>query len=202
MTPSISTTSPTPSTRNGLTHVDETGAAHMVDVSHKSPTTRQATACAVIRMMRETLILLEKNSLSKGDAIAAARIAGIMAAKETSRLIPLCHPLQLTSVTVNLDIDLEHNVVRIEANVRCIGPTGVEMEALTAASVAALTLYDMAKGVDRTMVIDALRVVQKDGGISGQLYHDPRPEEPRVVSGAARRLSLSDQEYSDEPVTK
>lgn len=166
--------------RAGLTHVDEAGAAHMVDIAQKTATSRLATACAVVRMKPETLKLLQMNALAKGDALAVARIAGIMAAKETPRLIPLCHPIQLTAVEVNLGIDIEHHAVRIEATVQCVGATGVEMEALTAVSVAALTLYDMAKGVDRTMVIDAIRVVHKVGGTSGAQYHDPRPDEPRL----------------------
>jgi len=157
-----------------LTHLDETGAAHMVDVSMKPSTKRTATAEAVLTTRAEVVQRLMAGELPKGEALAVARVAGIMGAKRTSELVPLCHPLPLSSVSVELQpsiespgADGERGVVRIRATTATTGPTGVEMEALTAASVAALTLYDMIKGLDRGAVISGLRVVQKAGGASG-----------------------------------
>ena len=148
-----------------LTHVREDGSAHMVDVSAKEETSRAATARAVLRTTPEVLRLLLDGGLPKGDALAVARIAGIMAAKQTSTLIPLCHPLPLTKVTV--DFEPGEDSVAIDATVKTRAVTGVEMEALTAASVAALALYDMIKAVDRHAVIAETRVLAKSGGKSG-----------------------------------
>jgi cyclic pyranopterin phosphate synthase len=150
-----------------LTHIDATGAARMVDVSDKPATVRDATAACHVTMQAETLALVTAGTAKKGDVLATARIAGIMAAKRTSDLIPLCHPLAIAAVTVELTPDDELPGIRITATVRTTGPTGVEMEALTAASVAALTIYDMLKAADRAMRIEALRVIAKSGGKSG-----------------------------------
>ncbi|ABC32520.1 molybdenum cofactor biosynthesis protein C [Hahella chejuensis KCTC 2396] len=150
-----------------LTHLDDKGAAHMVDVSDKETTTRVARAEALIRMQPETLAMITEGRHKKGDVFAVARIAGIQAAKKTSDLIPLCHSLNLTSVKVNLEADANASVVRIEAICKLDAKTGVEMEALTAASVAALTLYDMCKAVDKGMVIESVRLLEKQGGRSG-----------------------------------
>ncbi len=155
----------------GLTHLDAAGHATMVDVGAKPATIRSATARARVAMRPETLTMIVEGTAAKGDVFTVARIAGIMAAKRTSDLIPLCHPLSLSSVRVDLTPDGEAGVA-IEAVVRTTGPTGVEMEALTAASVAALTLYDMCKAVDRGMRIDAVRVVAKSGGTSGDFTQD------------------------------
>jgi cyclic pyranopterin monophosphate synthase len=150
---------------NGLTHIDETGAARMVDVSGKAQTTREATAKGRVVMQPATRALIAEGKAAKGDVLAAARLAGIMAAKRTAELIPLCHPLPLSGATV--DLVLGDDFVEISACVRTTGQTGVEMEALTAVSVAALTIYDMVKAVDRGMRIEAVRVVHKSGGKSG-----------------------------------
>jgi len=148
-----------------LTHLDSAGHARMVDVSEKPETARQATAKASITMRPETLALIAAGTAPKGDVLAAARIAGIMAAKQTSSLIPLCHPLPISAVEIVLT-PIETGI-EITATIRTTGRTGAEMEALTAASVAALTIYDMVKAVDRGMTISDLRVVQKSGGKSG-----------------------------------
>jgi cyclic pyranopterin phosphate synthase len=159
----------TPSlTHPNLTHIDETGAARMVDVGAKPATVREARAACRIIMQPGTLTLILAGTAKKGDVLATARIAGIMAAKRTADLIPLCHPLALSAVTIDLMPDPALPGVQIAAMVRTTGPTGVEMEALTAASVAALTLYDMVKAVDRAMRIDDLRVTHKSGGKSGE----------------------------------
>jgi cyclic pyranopterin phosphate synthase len=150
-----------------LTHLDADGRAHMVDVAGKAITARAATAAARVVMRPETLRLILSGEAPKGDVFAAARIAGIMAAKRTADLIPLCHPLPISSVSVTLTPEPDGASVAIETVVRTTGQTGVEMEALTAASVAALTLYDMCKAVDRFMRIEALCVVRKSGGRSG-----------------------------------
>jgi len=154
----------------GLTHVDPEGAARMVDVSAKAVTTRTAVAAARVEMKPETAEAIANVALKKGDAITVARLAGVMAAKKTSDLIPLCHPLPLTHVDV--DILVEDAAVAITTTARCSGKTGVEMEALTAASVAALTIYDMAKAIDRGMRITGVELVAKTGGKSGD-YHRP-----------------------------
>ena len=153
---------------SGLTHFDAAGAARMVDVSEKPATAREAVARASVAMAPETLALFAGGTAKKGDVAGVARLAGIMAAKRTADLIPLCHPLALARVSVDLVADPERSRVMIEARVKTTGPTGVEMEALTAVSVAALTVYDMLKAVDRSMVIGEIRVVLKDGGASGR----------------------------------
>ncbi len=150
-----------------LTHVDAEGHARMVDVSAKAVTTREARAEAYIRMLPETLAMIVEGKHKKGDVFAVARIAGIQAAKRCSDIIPLCHPLMLSSVKVELMPDQQRSQVRIETVCRLSGQTGVEMEALTAASAAALTLYDMCKAVDKGMVIDGVRLLEKKGGKSG-----------------------------------
>ena len=147
-----------------LTHLDEAGRARMVDVSDKPSTLREAVARGRVVMRPQTLALIEAAGLPKGDVLATARIAGIMAAKQTAMLIPLCHPLSLSSVVVDVRPGSGGDCIEIEARVRTTGPTGVEMEALTAVSVAGLTLYDMCKAADRGMRIEAVRVVAKSGG--------------------------------------
>lgn len=150
-----------------LTHIDETGAARMVDVGDKSVSERVAVARAVVAMKAETLELLERGGHKKGDVMAVARIAGIQAAKKCSDLIPLCHPLMLTSVDVSFETDTLNSRVIVLARCKVSGQTGVEMEALTAASVAALTIYDMCKAVDRGMEIRSVGLLEKQGGKSG-----------------------------------
>lgn len=151
-----------------LTHFDEAGAAHMVDVSEKSVTARRAVARGWVRMAPETLALVQAGTAAKGDVLGVARLAGIMAAKRTADLIPLCHPLALTKVSVDLSPEAVTGRVLIEAEVRTSGQTGVEMEALTAVSVAALTVYDMLKAADKAMVIGEIRLALKEGGKSGR----------------------------------
>ncbi|WP_407492939.1 cyclic pyranopterin monophosphate synthase MoaC [Pseudooceanicola sp. MF1-13] len=151
-----------------LTHFDAAGQAHMVDVSDKADTDRIAVAVCHIKMLPETLALIESGTAKKGDVLGIARLAGIMGAKKTSDLIPLCHPLPITKVTVDLTPDADLPGVQIEATVKTTGKTGVEMEALTAASTAALTVYDMCKAVDRGMQVGGLQVALKDGGKSGR----------------------------------
>jgi cyclic pyranopterin phosphate synthase len=152
---------------SGLTHFDAQGNAVMVDVSAKATSERTATAKGRVVMAPETLAAITGGAIKKGDALAVAQLAGIMAAKRTSELIPLCHPLPLTSVTVALTPNAAEHAVEIEATVKTAGQTGVEMEALTAVSVAALTLYDMVKAIDRGMHIEAVRLTHKAGGKSG-----------------------------------
>ena len=151
----------------GLTHFDADGGAHMVDVSDKDVTERVATAGARVVMQPATLAAIMVGEIGKGDVLGVARLAGIMAAKRTPDLIPLCHPLSLTSVKVELSCDEASNTVNIEATCKLKGRTGVEMEALTAASVAALTVYDMCKAIDKGMQIQDLRLLYKAGGKSG-----------------------------------
>ncbi len=150
-----------------FTHIDANGKAHMVDVGGKASTERVARAQARVFMSAETLAMIDEGSHKKGDVLSVARIAGIQAAKQCSHLIPLCHPLMLTSVTVDLALDAEFGCVTIEATCRLSGQTGVEMEALTAASVSALTVYDMCKAVDNEMVINDVTLLEKSGGRSG-----------------------------------
>jgi len=157
-----------------LSHIDEHGAARMVDVSGKAVTHRRAFAEAAIHMKAETLAMILDGRVAKGDALAVARVAGIMAAKRTSDLIPLCHPLALTHAAVEFEPIVDG--VRIQAVVETSGTTGVEMEALTAAGVAALTLYDMCKAVDRGMSIDGLRLLEKEGGKSGTWLREREPQ--------------------------
>jgi cyclic pyranopterin monophosphate synthase len=149
-----------------LTHFDEHGASRMVDTSDKPETLRQARASGLVRMASATAALIRDRGLAKGDVLEVARLAGIMAAKRTGDLIPLCHPLPLTAVTVDFTFPGD-DLLRIEAVVRVYGRTGVEMEALTAVSVAALTVYDMCKAVDRTMTVERVRLEEKSGGRSG-----------------------------------
>lgn len=150
-----------------LTHLDQTGAASMVDVGDKPETARTAQAEGLVIMAAETLELIREGRSKKGDVVAVARVAGIMAAKKTSELIPLCHPLALDSVSVEVEIEPALPGLRVSATAKLTGKTGVEMEALTAVSVACLTIYDMAKAVDRSMTITGVRVVEKSGGRSG-----------------------------------
>ncbi len=150
-----------------LTHLDAQGNAQMVDVTEKSNTTREATAYAEVHMLPETLSLIASGGHKKGDVLAVARVAGIMAAKKTSDLIPMCHPLMLTKVNVDLELDAANNLIAITATCKLSGQTGVEMEALTAASTAALTIYDMCKAVDKGMQVQNLKLLEKLGGKSG-----------------------------------
>jgi cyclic pyranopterin phosphate synthase len=155
-----------------LTHVDESGQARMVDVGGKDETARFAIARGEIVMKPETLALIRAGSIKKGDVLTVAQVAGIMAAKKTSELIPLCHPLPLTKVDVDLTLDESLPGVRITATAKTVGKTGVEMEALTAVSVAALTVYDMAKAAEKTMKIQNIRLVEKHGGRSGDVVNE------------------------------
>ena len=150
-----------------LSHLNERGEAHMVDVSDKSVTSRTAIAEGFVTMRPETLALVETGSAKKGDVLATARIAGIMAAKKTHELIPLCHPLAITKVTVDFSASHQPPGLHVRAEVRVSGQTGVEMEALTAVSVACLTIYDMLKAADKAMTFEGIRLVEKTGGRSG-----------------------------------
>lgn len=150
-----------------LTHLDAMGNAAMVDVGDKAVTRRIATAGATVRMLPETLAMIDGGTAKKGDVLAAARIAGIMAAKRTHELIPLCHPLLISKASLSFERDTHQSAVHVTATVIVDGKTGVEMEALTACSVACLTIYDMCKAVDRGMVIEGLRLMEKSGGKSG-----------------------------------
>ncbi len=157
------------STETQLTHVDRSGKAQMVDVGDKPDTQREAIARGRVVMQPETLALIRDNAFDKGDVLGVARIAGIMGAKNTSQLIPLCHPLPINKVAVEFDLDSDASAVNITATARATGKTGVEMEALTAVSIAALTIYDMCKAVDRAMRIEAVRLARKTGGKSGDI---------------------------------
>ena len=164
-----------PENSDRLTHLDDAGRAHIVDVSEKAVTAREATARACVRMQATTLEAIVGGDTSKGDVLAVARIAGIQAAKKCSELIPLCHPLPLSSVKIDLVPDEYLPGVQIEATCKVTGQTGVEMEALTAASIAALTLYDMCKAMDRGMTIENTQLTHKLGGVSGEWqreHHD------------------------------
>ena len=152
---------------SGLTHFDDSGNAHMVDVSAKGETRRIARAGATVTMQPETMALIRSGGVAKGDVLSVARLAGIMGAKRTPDLIPLCHPLNLSSVALELTADPERNAIDIVATVKVAGRTGVEMEALTAVAVAGLTVYDMCKAVDRGMCITDIRLLHKSGGKSG-----------------------------------
>ena len=166
---------PSPSsTGERLTHIAEDGSAAMVDVGGKDDTVREATAEGFVRMKPETLALIRAGDMKKGDVLGAARIAGIMAAKQASSLIPLCHPLALTKVAVDIEVAESLPGLRVTALCRLTGKTGVEMEALTAVSVACLTIYDMAKAVDRGMEISGIRVLAKSGGKSGDWQAETR----------------------------
>ena len=155
-----------------LSHIDETGQAHMVDVGEKLDTQRVAVAKGEVHMRPETLALIQAGAVKKGDVLTVAQLAGIMAAKRTADLVPLCHPLPLTQVEVDLSLDHKLPGVQITATARTVGKTGVEMEALTAVSVAALTVYDMAKAVEKTMRIQNIRLVEKHGGRSGDVVNE------------------------------
>lgn len=159
---------------SGLTHIGASGEAHMVDVSTKNDTVRVAVAEGFVKMKPDTLSTIRDGNAKKGDVIGTARIAGIMAAKQTANLIPLCHPLMLSKVTVDITEDAQLPGLRVEATVKLTGKTGVEMEALTAVSVTCLTIYDMAKAVDKTMEIGGIRVMEKSGGKSGDFRHPER----------------------------
>jgi cyclic pyranopterin phosphate synthase len=152
-----------------LSHLDESGRARMVDVTGKDDTLREAVAKGSVRMKPETLALIQSGGVPKGDVLAVAQVAGVMAAKRVPDLIPMCHPLLLTASDVRLEPDEKESAVQITATVRTTGKTGVEMEALTAVSVAALTIYDMCKAVDRGMRIEGVRLVRKSGGKSGEV---------------------------------
>ncbi|MEM7719075.1 MAG: cyclic pyranopterin monophosphate synthase MoaC [Pseudomonadota bacterium] len=158
---------------SGLTHFDKDGQAHMVDVSDKSITDRIAVAEGFVRMTAETLALISEGRAKKGDVLSVAQLAGIMGAKKTSDLIPLCHPLPISKVAVTLTLDQDLPGLRVEATVKTTGQTGVEMEALTAVTTACLTVYDMVKAVEKSMQIEGIRLVLKDGGKSGR-YEAPR----------------------------
>jgi cyclic pyranopterin phosphate synthase len=164
------------SARSGspLTHFDAQGQAHMVDVSAKAETHRVARATGVIRMQPATLALIESGEAKKGDVIGVARIAAIQGAKRTSELIPLCHPLAITRVAVDFEVDIASSSIRCTAQVETFGRTGVEMEALTAVQIGLLTVYDMCKAADRGMVMGEIRVLEKSGGKSGQWVADAR----------------------------
>ncbi|MBI2876611.1 MAG: cyclic pyranopterin monophosphate synthase MoaC [Candidatus Tectomicrobia bacterium] len=151
-----------------LTHIDEEGRARMVDVSSKAETEREAVAQGRILMQPETFRLIQSHQVAKGDALGVARVAGIMAAKQTPTLIPLCHPIQITQVEISFQPLEEERGFEITSRVKCVGKTGVEMEALTALAVAALTIYDMCKAADREMVISEICLVKKRGGKSGE----------------------------------
>jgi len=156
-----------------LTHLDDSGAAHMVDVGDKAVTQRVAVAGGKVVMRGETLAMIQSGGHAKGDVLAVARVAGIQAAKKCADLIPLCHPLMLSAVDVRFFPETDTGVLRIEVTCKVAGKTGVEMEALTAASVAALTVYDMCKSVDRGMRIDAIALISKEGGRSGEWRREP-----------------------------
>ncbi|MFA5352912.1 MAG: cyclic pyranopterin monophosphate synthase MoaC [Thermodesulfovibrionales bacterium] len=156
-----------------LTHFDKEGKARMVDVSEKAVSHREAVAAGSIFMKPETLRLIKEGNVSKGDVLGVARVAGIMAAKKTPDLIPMCHPLNISSVTIEFALDDEENKVDIRTTVKMAGQTGVEMEALTATSVAALTIYDMCKAVDKGMIISSIMLMEKRGGKSGEFRRQP-----------------------------
>lgn len=158
---------------NPLSHLDEQGQARMVDVTAKTPSHRQAVARGSVRMRPATVALIEQGGMAKGDVLATARIAAVMAAKKTGELIPLCHPLELTGIDIRFSSDAAAGEIAIEARVSTVGRTGVEMEAMTAVGVAALTIYDMCKAVDREMVLADIRLMSKQGGKSGAFV---RPE--------------------------
>jgi len=151
-----------------FTHLDEEGKARMVDVSEKPLTQREAIARGSVYLKPETITLIKEKAIKKGDVITVAKVAGIMAAKRTAELIPMCHPLNITSVGLDITISEEEKRLVIEARVKTVGPTGVEMEALTAVSIAAMTIYDMCKAVDKEMIISDIMLIEKRGGKSGE----------------------------------
>jgi len=150
-----------------LTHINEQGRAKMVDVSEKIDTVREAVAVGSISMKRETLEKIKNGSISKGDVLSVAQVGGIMGAKSTSQIVPMCHPIMISACDISFKIDLENDKIEITATTRTVGKTGIEMEALTAVSVAALTIYDMCKAIDRDMVINSIKLIRKSGGKSG-----------------------------------
>ncbi len=152
-----------------LTHMDALGCPRMVDISEKPDTKREAVAKGIVRMQASTLDLIKKTTIPKGDVLAVAKLAGIMAAKQTPHLIPLCHPVLIGNIKVEFDLDEEINTIDITTMVKSTGKTGVEMEALTATAVAALTIYDMCKAVDRSIRIESIRLIRKSGGKSGAI---------------------------------
>lgn len=155
-----------------LSHINEQGYARMVDVSDKEDTVRFARAQAVVRMQPETLIMIRDGAIKKGDVLAVAQVGGIMGAKQTSNIIPMCHPLSISGVDLNFSLDATQASIVISSQVKTTGKTGVEMEALTAVSIAALTIYDMCKAVDRWMEITDIRLIEKSGGKSGHLVRE------------------------------
>ncbi len=178
-----------------LTHIDRGGRPRMVDVSLKPPTARRAVAEAEVVVEQETLSLVIDGDMSKGDVLTVGELAGVMGGKRTAELIPLCHPIAFTDLTVEIRPDRAESLLRVRASAATVGPTGVEMEAMTAAAVAALTVYDMVKGVDRSAEIRNLRLIEKSGGRSGE-WHRPEPNQeaarrpparPRGVRGPLRR---------------
>ncbi|ATD55127.1 cyclic pyranopterin monophosphate synthase MoaC [Clostridium chauvoei] len=154
-----------------LTHFDESGNARMVDVSDKDKTKRVAIAVSKIKVSKETLKLIEKGEIGKGDVLGVARVAGIMSSKQTSNLIPMCHPLMISSCDIEFNIDKEESCINIKATVKIFDKTGVEMEALTAATITALTIYDMCKAVDKRMIIEDTHLLKKTGGKSGEFNY-------------------------------
>ncbi len=177
---------------NTLTHLDDQGAARMVDVSAKSATAREATAEAIVVLSPDAFAAVKAGNAPKGDVLATARIAGILAAKKTAELIPLCHPIALTGADVDFEWLEDCNAIRIVASARTSGPTGVEMEALTAVSIAALTIYDMVKALDRGTTIEGVRLLAKSGGRSGDyqapVAANPKPPVPAKTSARPRTL--------------
>ncbi|MGD9568920.1 MAG: cyclic pyranopterin monophosphate synthase MoaC [Sedimentibacter sp.] len=150
-----------------LTHINEQGRAKMVDVSEKQDTLREAVACCNVYMKRETLERIKEGSIKKGDVLAVAQVAGIMGAKKTSDIIPMCHTIMISGCNINFSLNFDENMVEITATVKNTGQTGVEMEALTAVSIAGLTIYDMCKAIDREMTVSDIRLMKKSGGKSG-----------------------------------
>jgi cyclic pyranopterin phosphate synthase len=189
-----------------LTHIDEHGAARMVDVSTKNPTEREASAEAHVRMSHEAFAAIASREAPKGDVLATARIAGIMAAKKTAELIPLCHPLALTKAGIDFELLEAERSIRILATVKTTGPTGVEMEALTAASIAALAIYDMIKAIDRQAVIGEIRLKSKSGGKSGRYIASTAPRSvasARPSNGSrARKASVLMESAEPAPVQR
>lgn len=172
-----------------LSHVDEEGRIKMVGVGHKPDTERVAVARGEVRMKPETLRLIVEGETPKGDVLTTAQIAGIMAAKQTHTLIPLCHPLPLTEIAVDFQVDKSASRIKIAATARCTGKTGVEMEALTAVSIAALTIYDMAKAAEKTMRIGDIRLVRKRGGKSGEWWSE---KEGPTIEGQGRGMETGE----------
>jgi cyclic pyranopterin monophosphate synthase len=167
-----------------LSHVNNEGQVQMVDVTSKAQTIRKAKARGIVKMDSRTLKLIEKGQIAKGNVLTTAKIAGIMAAKKTGELIPLCHPLELTGIDINLEIDHKNSQIVIEAQVQIAGKTGVEMEALTAVSIAALTIYDMCKAVNKKIIISDIMLLEKSGGKSGTFIREiPIPKAKRSGIG-------------------